>query len=507
MPVEKPRPRSLAAWLKELSELPLPLPAEEREPLLRTIRDSRRSLREIAERIYHCPAATLCLIRAANRSRNSLVEPSVGIEQALSRLGLERSEELIRQMPGIPSAEYPQGLAQLLLISQHASQQAKGLFAARLARLWEEIHCGSLLLLSPIWLLIYSRPELFKAWEQRVLINNEPPARVEIELLGVPLLELALALAEKLRLPEWIIQGYRLLVGDRRLLVKALHIARDHEHPLQQQLQLDQDPPLRRWLTRTENSILLANCIAMAAHHDWNGNHCRRWQRLTGLSLKLPVDDMRQITHQQAVISAREHASAALWHPAQALLWPWDCYRWQPVVIAPPAVQLTAIDQWRESCAQLLRDPSAFTNVLQLTACAIQAIQQCGMQRVLLLLADRQHTRLVAQQCYGLPNEAARLSIDPAQSQIIRRLLAQPGQLHLSPSNMAQFSALLPGNLKSVFSGEHLVMRSLVNNQRVVMLLIADQGGGGLSDSSLKGFSKTAQCIERALTSFSRRGR
>ncbi len=504
MSVEKPRPRTLANWLKELAELPLPLPTEEREPLLRIIRDSRRSLREIAERFYLCPPAALCLIRAANRSRNSLSEPCEGVEQALNRLGLERTEELIRLLPGKPAADYPAGLAQLILISQHASQQANGLFAARLARLWEEIHCGSLLFLSPIWLLLYSRPELFTAWEQRVLIKNEPAARVELEMLGVPLLQLCLALAEKLRLPEWIVQGYRLLVGDRRLLVKALHIARNHEHPLQQQQQLDEDPPLRRWLTRTENSILLANCIAVGAHHDWDGNHCRRWQRLTGLCLKLPVDDMRQLTHQHAVISARQHPAATLWHPAQALLWPWDCYRWQPLAsVAQPPV--TAISQWRASCAELLREPSVFTNVLQLTACALQALQQCGMQRVLLLLADRQHTRLVAQQTCGLPSEADRLSLDPAQSQILRRLLAQPGQLQLSPSNMAQYSAMLPGSLKQLFNGEHLLLRSLISNQRVVMLLIADQGGSGLSDSSLKGFSKTAQCIERALASFSRR--
>ena len=83
-----------------------------------------------------------------------------------------------------------------------------------------------------------------------------------------------------------------------------------------------------------------------------------------------------------------------------------------------------------------------------------------GLKRVLLLLADRHHTRLQTQQQAGLDAGAASLSLDPAQSQVLKRLLAEPGQLRLTPDNMAQFSALLPGNLKALFPSEHLLLRS-----------------------------------------------
>ena len=100
------------------------------------------------------------------------------------------------------------------------------------------------------------------------------------------------------------------------------------------------------------------------------------------------------------------------------------------------------------------------------------------MQRVLLLLTDRQHTRLQAQQMPGLPvADAGKLVLDPQQSQVLRRLLSQPGQLRLSPDNMAQFSALLPGSLKSLFVGQHLMLRSIANQGHVAMLLVVDQGG------------------------------
>ena len=42
---------------------------------------------------------------------------------------------------------------------------------------------------------------------------------------------------------------------------------------------------------------------------------------------------------------------------------------------------------------------------------------------------------------------------------------------------------------------------------RVVMLILADQGGGPFSETSVQAFGKTAQCIEKALNSFSSRGR
>src|SRR5690606_455240 len=120
--------------------------------------------------------------------------------------------------------------------------------------------------------------------------------------------------------------------------------------------------------------------------------------------------------------------------------------------------------------------------------------------------ADRNHTRLQAQQVAGLPAAAAQLRLDPAQSQVLRRLLAEAGQLRLSPANMAQVSALLPGSLNALFSGEHLLLRPLASNGRVVMLLVPVQVGGELGAAPLQAVGKTVQCIERALATFARRG-
>lgn len=504
MPTIKTAPRTLDAWLKQLDSVRLPVASAQHERVRKAVLDSRRSLREIAELMQDSPAIALVLLREANRKGNSLSEPAESLEQALTRLGLSRTEALLNQIPALDELQIPRELRQMQLISLHAAQQAGGLFANRLARLWQEIHWGSLLFFAPLWPLVYSYPQLFTEWEQRVLGKGEPAAQVERELLGIPLLQLCLALARHWRMPEWIVQGYRLLVEDRRLLVKALHIAHDNEHPLHQQQMLDADPHLRRWLTQPGNSILLANGLALSAHHNWSCQHSQRWQRLTGLYLHSALGDIQQMVHQQAVLSAQQHARADLWHPAEALLWPWDACRLQ---LQPPVpVAKSEPSEWKTQCTRLLTSPSPFANVLQLTDCARAALQASGFSRVLLLLADRTHTRLIAQQAAGLPVEAGQLRLEAAHSQVLKRLLTQPGQLRLSPANMAQFSALLPGSLKALFAGEHLLLRSLANNGRVAILLIVDQNGAAISDMQLQVFGKTAQCIERALASFARRG-
>ncbi|HAF90220.1 MAG TPA: histidine kinase, partial [Pseudomonas sp.] len=359
-------PRSIPAWIKALDDVQLPAFAGPHAKVRAALRNGELSMRQIADEIHASPVLALNFIREANRS-SAGANPVDSLESALSRIGLQRAEELLARIPAREAHEIPRPLRQMVLISRHASQQANGLFAARLARLWQEIHWGSLLFLAPAWTLVAAYPQLIEQWEQRLLVRREPARRLEIELLGVPLQELCLALARHWHLPEWIVQGYRLLGGNRRLLVKALHIARDNEHPLHQQQMLDADPDLRRWLTLPSNTIVLANGLALSAHHSWGDVHALRWQRLAGLYLQVPLGELQQLVHQQAVASAQAIGPTDLWHPAQALLWPWESrfQRQQDKPTAPPSAE--ALARWREQCRLLLAEPSPFANVLQLT--------------------------------------------------------------------------------------------------------------------------------------------
>jgi hypothetical protein len=142
---------------------------------------------------------------------------------------------------------------------------------------------------------------------------------------------------------------------------------------------------------------------------------------------------------------------------------------------------------------------------MHLTTCARDALVAAGMQRVVLFMTDRKTDSLRVHQIAGVDKSAAALLVPYKDSTVLQRLLAQPTQLRLTPANNAQFSALLPAQLRNLFSGENLLIRSLASNGRVVMMVMADQGGGPFSEVSVQAFGKTGQCIEKALTTFSHR--
>src|SRR5690606_9392145 len=138
MPTTAPPPRNLAAWLKQLDAVRLPVAAHHHEAARRALLDGRKSLRDIAECMQDSPSLVLAMLREANRNGGGFGEPAESLEMALNRLGLKRAETLLQQLPVLDEAQISLPLRQLQLISLHASQQASGLFAGRLARLWQE---------------------------------------------------------------------------------------------------------------------------------------------------------------------------------------------------------------------------------------------------------------------------------------------------------------------------------------------------------------------------------
>ncbi|WP_040265875.1 HDOD domain-containing protein [Pseudomonas rhodesiae] len=500
------KPASLPDWIKRLDEVRLPVPQTSHDRVCKAIRDNRSSLRDIAELMQNSPALVLSVMREANsHTHGSLAEPAENLEVALNRLGLKRAEELLARLPSVPDQDIPVALRQLLLVSQHASQQANGLFGSRLARLWQDIHWGSLLFLSPLWPMAVAYPKLLEEWELRVIHKGESARVVEQQLFGVRLLDLCIGLTEAWHLPMWVSQGYTLLLNEQRMLVKALRIARD-EDPLHQQQLLDAAPHLRRWLNQPANTVLLANGLAMSAQESWTCPHTQRWQFLTALYLQQPLAEVQQQVHQQAVTSARTTLMPDLWHPALSLIWPWHVQKIHRGLLPAPPPTAEALAVWRSRCTELLMEPSRFANAMHLTTCAKEALVASGMQRVMLLMTDRAQSTLRVHQVDGLPKDAANLSLDVVHSTMLQRLLEKSAQVRFTPDNHAQFSALLPPILRRLFNGEHLLLRSLSCNGKVVMLMVADQGGGPFSETTVQAFGKTAQCIEKALHCFTNRG-
>ncbi len=535
MPHQRALPKTVKGWVDLLDKAPIPVAPEELKAARDILANDRLSLRDIAEHLQQFPPMVLQVMRAANRGRQ-VDNRAESLEVAINRLGLGKVEQLINALPSKPLEQLPRGLRQSLLISQHASTQANGLFAQRLARLWTEIHWGSLLFLAPVWALCSVAPTLFEEWEKRTLSHGEDEAQLEKALLGVRLSEIAAQLSERWGLPEWIARGYQLLGRDKRMLVRALHIAHHCETPQQQLQQLDTQQDLAIWLTQPANTVLMANALAVAAHNRWGSPHTLRWQQLTALYLRDPLAQVQQNIHQLAAKSARQLPTSALWHPAQALLWPWDAVRFTPAAEKPelattPAGKTAAapatadahqeqtqkaaaraalakqLPQWKALVAKLQETPSPFNSVLQLTQCARDAAVTCGMQRVLLLLPNRERSFLVAQQSHGFEEAVSNLKIDIPNSPLLRKLMGEPAMLHIESSNYSRYGTHIPGVLKRLFDGQHLLLRSLSQGEKVVMLLIADAAGNAIDDLQVQTFTRTAQALEKGLQIYTKRGR
>lgn len=314
-------PQSLDAWLEHLDVVALPVTPEVRRDLLLALHRPNSSLREIAQAMLASPALALTVLREAGRGSSSLVEPTDNLETALARLGLSRAETLLRDLPVMSAEQTPLPLRQLQLISHHARQQASGLFVPLLPHFSQEVQWSSLLFFAPYWPLAMTHPDLILRWASRVFGERRPARQVELELFGVPLVTLGLALVRHWRLSPWIAHGYLAFNEERSLLIRTLRIA--HKRDPQPQLALDAASPLRHWLSRPASSVLLSNALSLAAHQAWDDRHSLRWQRLTGLFLQQPLEQVQQHSHRQAVTSARQLNQVlslhSLWHPAQAL--------------------------------------------------------------------------------------------------------------------------------------------------------------------------------------------
>lgn len=501
-------PRSLSEWIYKLDATRLPALRQECRKARQVLADTDRSLREITQVIQSTPVLALQVVREANHISYAQQDKAESLEAALTRIGVERAIELLDQIPNAELNETNRPLFQLLLISQHAGQQASGLFSARLARLWQEVHWTSLLFLSPVWTLVGAYPEVFAAWEERVLGKGEASSKVEMQLLNMPLLTLCQALVQHWRMPEWILKGYQLLAEDHELLVKILRIALDSEHPLQQQQALDDDPELRRWLTNPEHAPLLSNALAITSHQGWGTPHSRRWQCFTALYLQTPLEELQRQVHQNAVNSAQRHAGPELWHPAQSLVCPWDerYTGYKKPSEAPPEIE-DPIQKWRSCCLELIKTPSPFTNMLHLTAMARDALQACGIHRTLMLQLDPKRNLLLTRQAVCLGSEARFLQIDPSHSQLLKHLLEAPRQVHITPQG-AKLLKLLPGAVKSTFhDSQNLLMCSVAGNGKVVLVVISDQDNAPISERSIQGFTKTMHCLGSALNNFANRER
>ncbi|MCK9237349.1 MAG: HDOD domain-containing protein [Thiopseudomonas sp.] len=509
------KPKQLDEWLALLDNTKLPVPSGHKRRVENALANPRNSLGDIAKVISSAPSIALIFFREANKQRSTFSKPAQHLEAALTRLGMNHCKLLLSRLDDTPESEIHKPLRQLWLISQHANAQANALFATKLARLWQDIHWGSLLFLSPLWPLLTRHPELFKLWEQRVLGNKEPQHKVEHELFGTSLTLLCQALAERWSLPEWVIDAHRMLNQKRNLMVRTLRIAKLHAQPLKQQLLLDEQKDVFLWFRQPANTIILANGLAIDAHYSWAHEHCLRWQRFASMFLGWPLDKVQNQTHKIAVEHARELGKIDLWHPAQALLWPWTARRISrpkngfqtqsinPKQLPPPSTE--QLSDWQQQAQAMLQRPSPFVNHAQLLEAMAKMLETVDLTRIAMIAipAKTQQLRPIYQQ--GFAFALHQPLTQTAQSPIMQKLLKKNAQIYAQDKNLAQLQAHLNQDITAAIDSSYFMMGALCLDYQPIMLLIADAQDRQLHANTLKVFNASCRYFEQALTIIRRR--
>lgn len=509
------QPRTLDEWLFILDRTALPVHTGQKERVQRVMNSPVSSLGEISRAISEAPSIALILFREANRSRNSLTEPAHSLDAVLKRLGMTRCTHLLASLIDESKLPIPPELRQIWLLGQHANRHANALFSHQMARLWQDIHWSSLLFFSPLWPLLARHPQLLRVWEQRVLGNGEPAHKVEIELLGVPLLKLCKALAERWALPQWIIDGYAML-GQKRLLGRTLYLSRLLQRPLQLQQQLDQQRDINQWLGQPANSIVLASGLAMASHNGWQSPGCLRWQRLISLYLRQPLAAIQYKIHLTSVEHARYLGPTQLWHPAQSLIWPGNSRRFLPSQAAlaaqpadPIANQADAPQNsasanfnqpaWREHAKLLIARPSQFRNTLQLLNHYAHLFQFGSLSRVLVLSINSPSGKLMPVCQLGYNFSLQKPIPDLASNPVFRHVLRHREALHINEHNYSTIADHLDRSFLEALGSSHVLMGCIQHRDNPVLLVLADAHGHPLHEESIKAFTASNRFLEQAL--------
>lgn len=292
--------KALGDWLYELKDWDTPVLRRTIVELGRlAVKAERVTPGQIAAVVLHDPLMTLKLLRLVNgASRSRLSHEVMTVETAVMMLGvgpfffrhanLKSIEESVSSKNGAL-----QGLMRVLSRSHHAAWQARDWAILHADMKSEELYVAALLNdLGNLTLWAFAPDQALQI--ERVLRRKRTSlAAAEKEVLGVELKSLQFALAEVWNLPE--------------SMLSAMH---------------DEAAPNPRM-----HGVVLASALARRAERGWYDEQLPASYEAIADMLRLPLNEVVSMIHQNSVISARHWQwygvpPAATWLPMLPGEWP-----------------------------------------------------------------------------------------------------------------------------------------------------------------------------------------
>ena len=306
-------------WRKELLKVSLPALADTGARLIKMLKDSDTSLRDLEQVISDDPVLSFQLIAKASQLRTNPENDVLSLSHALSLLGMDKLRPMLSKVKYIrfdPAKTAHNAFLQALNNSLHAATQAYQIAEHKDPGTGESHYWISLRLSSVFWLLSLASPKTYHAIEKRVQ-TGESRSRVEQELMGCTTQQLTRTMLKDWHLSEYTQSNLNQLLGAKAAMLGAMA-----KCAWRKEIAPEIPRHVGHFLQTPWTASVLAHWLALNASVNWFSPKTERIERMIATYLHQHLDNVVPLLHRNAVLCSASHRLDGVWLPAVKLLHP-----------------------------------------------------------------------------------------------------------------------------------------------------------------------------------------
>ena len=553
-PSESDKPLGLKSWVDKLSKVRLPIQPLARSNFLKQLAEDGSSSSKLASIAETDPAFCFHLFNEANKQLAKSGNEARSLEHLISLLGRDRIKELVRGLPAPDKNSKPeqqQAYLQAQAVSVHAACLAQQIAKIKMHCNPEQIYYSTLFYDVIYWAFCQCAEYQMAFLHELKAIGKLNSDSAEKNIFGCRILEIAKAMTDHWALPLLTQQSfdntYRPTPADVSTFSKL--DATFCPEPL------PDDNDLVAKLNSSHLTILVSSQLAHEADWNWYSKSTLNCHKVICNQLYLPLPQVLRMTHGLAVDLSRRALVPNTIGPAEKLF----CY-YDAALLRQPSAPDASSDAEKalntlnvpnkNSAAKLtapatersekfgskptkknqlspepqpaIRDPKKlrlilrslnntpenFKNITTMMAAAMQAaIEGIGVDRITVMLLNKQKSLLQTQHSLNMDNEQLRkysytcpVKLDESKD-LFGQMLIKPMSLHTTEKNIDKAMARLPKDFKSAFDANNFFLDSLFYKNTPLGLIYADSGkqGAPLSDEQYKCFKQLCHCLKNCI--------
>jgi len=457
------------AWLSN-HETPLPARDDDRHRVILMLQRGIASLAEIADLIVLDPGMHCLLMHQVNSQLQKSKRPSVDtVHTAVGLLGKPGITDMIQAQKTLAeTCKQPsvlQSYQQIISKSHHALEQMTCFAHLQGIHSIDDMRAAMLLRSCAELSVCLFDAKRYQQYWQRVYQSKD---RFADKTFDFNFTELGRQMAKKYAMPELLCESF----------------ANDNN------------------ISRKARLIQLAAEVSDQAELGWRHQGMLDAQKNCASFLDLDLQDAQQHIQSTSIQAARKSTIEGVFPAAAGLILLPDSAKPTRIVkpAAKPAPRAKTLD---EKLKALVRLPNL--NQTQVLGLLLKGLQQdLKFSRVALMLVSKDQKHIVARAGKGIPADAPflKLSIDIAQSGLLKPLLEKPKALNVNPTSYIRYESMLPGKFRAACLCNSFVLMSIFIGNQPAGLVYADrtQATDDIDPAAYDAFKSSVMTTSKILT-------